>query len=296
MNYIHRMTLSQSHLEAFLQIAQLGSFTKAADRLGLTQSALSHRIRNLEEDLEATVFLRVGTKIKLTEAGTRLLQYCQVVQQAEEEFVAEIKPKRRASAGLAGRLRVGGVSSIMRSLALPVLGELIRKNPEVRLDFLVKEAGELPALLGNAQVDFVLSTAPFQASGVEEELLGYEENVLVQSTRKNAIRDVYLDHDAEDPTTFEFLKLQATKHGTIARSFLEDIYGLIDAVTEGLGKAVVPVHMIADAKGVEVVAGLKPLLVPVYLYHFRQPYYTQLHQLAHTKLRADLSAKLRAKK
>ena len=290
------MALSQIQLEAFSEIAKLGSFTKAADSLALTQSALSHRIRHLEEELETAVFIRVGNKVRLTESGTRLLQFCQVQSQAEDEFLNEIKPRKNKRADLSGRLRVGGVSSIMRSLVLPVTCSFIREHSGVRLDFLAKEISELPGLLSSGQVDFVISTAKIHAPGLEEEFLGYEENVLIRTTRKIPLPDVYLDHDQDDRTTFDFLKHQGQKSTTIARSFLDDIYGLLDAVAEGIGQAVMPVHIVSQAKGVEIVDHFKPLLVPVYLYQFRQPYYTRLHQLAFKKLQQEVAGKLRAKK
>lgn len=290
------VALSQIQLEAFREIVKLGSFTKAANSLALTQSALSHRIRHLEEELETAVFIRVGNKIRLTEAGSRLLQFCQVQSQAEEEFLNEIKPRKDKRAGLFGRLRVGGVSSIMRSLVLPSTSGLIRKHPNVRLDFLVKEVSELPGLLSSGQVDFVISTAKIQAPGLVEEFLGYEEYVLVRTIKNLSLPNVYLDHDQDDQTTFEFLKHQGQKDIAIARSFLDDIYGLIDAVIEGIGQAVIPLHIVSQAKGIEVVDHFKPMLVPVYLYHFRQPYYTQLHQLGFKRLKRDVIGRLRQKR
>jgi DNA-binding transcriptional LysR family regulator len=290
------MALSQNHLEAFQEINKHSSFTKAAAALGLTQSALSHRIRNLEETLETNVFIRVGIKIRLTEAGQRLLQFCQVQSQAEDEFLNEIKPRKGKRSELSGRLRIGGASSMMRSLVLPIAAELIRLHPKVRLDFLVKEVAELPEILKSGQVDFLISTAKLQSAGLDEEFLGYEENVLAQSEKKNSVSDVFLDHDMNDLTTLDFLKLQGQKNTLIARSFLDDIYGLLDGVSLGLGKAVLPLHLVSQTKGIEVVEGVKAFLVPVYLYQFKQPYYTQLHQLAHKKLNTELSAQLRSRK
>ena len=184
----------------------------------------------------------------------------------------------------------------MRSLVLPVCTGLVSEHPSVRLDFLVKEISELPGLLASGQVDFLVSTAKIHAPGLDEEFLGYEENILVQTTKKIAIPDVYLDHDQDDQTTFEFLKHQGQKNTTIARSFLDDIYGLLDAVVAGIGKAVMPLHIVSQTKGLEIVGNFKPLLVPVYFYQFKQPYYTQLHQKAFIKIKSDVAAKLRSKR
>jgi DNA-binding transcriptional LysR family regulator len=62
------------------------------------------------------------------------------------------------------------------------------------------------------------------------------------------------------------------------RAYFDDIYGLIDAVAEGLGRAVVPVHLLDPTTPVRVVSGFRPYEVPVFLHYHRQPYYTRLHQ------------------
>ncbi len=148
------MEFSQAQLQAFSEIARIGTFTKAAESLALTQSALSHRIRQLEEELGTSVFIRTGTKIRLTDTGKRLLQYCNVQKQAQEELIHDLKQDPRKSAKLAGRMRVGGVSSVMRPLVLPILSEIIQKNPDVRLEFSVRETAELKKLLVSGEVDF----------------------------------------------------------------------------------------------------------------------------------------------
>jgi len=72
------MGLSSSHLEAFAAVAQAGGFSKAAKILHLTQSALSQRIMNLEDDLAITLFIRDPSGLRLTPAGDELLRYWQM--------------------------------------------------------------------------------------------------------------------------------------------------------------------------------------------------------------------------
>jgi DNA-binding transcriptional LysR family regulator len=287
------MALSQLQLEAFSEINRVGSFTAAGLSLGLTQSALSHRIRNLEADLETAVFVRIGNKVRLTEAGTRLLKFCQVQMQAEAEFISDIKPSRTTA--LSGRLRIGGMSSVMRSLVLTSISGFLRENPGVTLEFLVREISEIPVLLTSGEVDFVVTSSRLEISGLHEELLGYEENVLVQSTKKHSQKDVYLDHDQNDQTTLDFLKAQGQKKINIRRSFLDDVYGLVDAVVEGLGRAVVPRHIAEASKGIEIIKTQKSLFHAVYLYYYEQPYYTKLHLKTQATLLSQLQPKLKSR-
>src|SRR4051812_2314768 len=85
------MALSSLHLEAFVALAKSKSFSEAARRLHVTQSALSQRILNLEADLEVTLFIRESTGARLSETGAKLLKYCQAKNSLEDEFLAELK-------------------------------------------------------------------------------------------------------------------------------------------------------------------------------------------------------------
>lgn len=67
--------LDSRKLLAFTTLARVGSFTMAARELNLTQSAVSHAIKSLEEDLELRLFDRLGRSVKLTPAGTQLLDH-----------------------------------------------------------------------------------------------------------------------------------------------------------------------------------------------------------------------------
>src|SRR2546430_8748358 len=68
-----RVDLEVRHLQLIAAVADVGSLTRAGDRLHLTQSALSHQLRDIEARLGAPLFLRVGKRLVLTPAGERLL-------------------------------------------------------------------------------------------------------------------------------------------------------------------------------------------------------------------------------
>lgn len=281
------MALSQIQLEAFIEVAKLGSFSKAAAQLNLTQSALSHRIKNLEDILETSLLVRQVGGVKLTEAGTKLLKFCRVQSQAEDEFLQELIP-RKEQGKLSGTLRIGGASTLVRSVLLPAIGELLRAHPDVRLEVHRRELRDLPGLLTGGQIDFLITCGSWQIPGTVEKLLGHEENVMIEAKRKDAIRDVYLDHDSDDQTTFEFLKKSGEKNLNIKRSFLTDIYGIIDGVAEGLGRAVAPMHLIEGCTDVKIVRGFKSLRTPIYGYQMKQPYYTRLHQAVSEHIEAKI--------
>lgn len=103
-------SLSSLQLDAFTEVARVGSFSAAADRLGLTQSALSQRVLNLEGELGTPVFNRLPGRLELTETGRRLLQYGHAKEGLEREFLNDLKSESQGQ--LAGSLRIAGFSAV----------------------------------------------------------------------------------------------------------------------------------------------------------------------------------------
>jgi DNA-binding transcriptional LysR family regulator len=274
------MSLSSLQLDAFQAVARQRSFSAAAKLLSLTQSALSQRVLKLEDELGATLFLREPAGIRLTELGERLLRYCESKGRLEEEFLAA-DPEE-----IQGLLRVGSFSTLSQSVLLPILGGLMKEHPKVRLELLNAEMRDLPSLLSSGRVDFLFTNAALEKQGVESLLVGHEENVLVRPTGKSP--DIYLDHDPEDPTTIDFFRLQEKKQMPLNRSYLDEIYTILEGVKLGLGQAVAPLHIAKGRKGIEVAPGFKPLRLPIFLSYYSQSYYTRLHKLALARLQQDV--------
>ena len=149
------MKIKSSHLEAFFAVARVLNFTRAAASVHITQSALSQRIAHLEEDLETTLFVRGKKAVRLTEAGQKLLRYCQTNEIAETELLAHLK---NSQDGYGGILRLAGFSSVNRSLVLPSLAPLMRKNKNLSIHVMTKEIFELEGLLRRAEVDYIISS------------------------------------------------------------------------------------------------------------------------------------------
>ena len=287
------MSLSASQLDAFLEVVKTGSFSQAAKNTFITQSALSQRIMNLENELNTALLSRETRGIRLTAAGEELLRYCKTRTVLENECLHKIKNAHSTS--LAGIVHVSGYSTVMRSLVLKTLQTILIKNRERRLEMFTKEMSELPGLLRSGETDFIFLDHALEKEGLESKLIGSEEYVLVESSqprKSSATNSVFLDHDIDDHTTHRFFEIQKKRPEKLTRLFLDEIYGIIDGVAMGLGKAVVPLHLIKEDKRIRVVPGYKPLFVPIYLHFYRQPFYTKLH-LAVVELisRAELRKK-----
>lgn len=285
------MKLNASQLEAFYKIAQTLNFTKAAEQLYVTQSALSQRIAKLEEELETTLLIRDRGALRLTETGEQLLRYCQLQTQAESELLARFKNTREE---LAGSLRIGGFSSVNRSLVIPALRRILRDNPKLSLQLLSRELHELPGILRSAEVDYVLSCQITESESLENIFLGFEDSVLVQS-KKHPSSEIYLDHDESDQTTKSYFLRSKLRFKPESRRFLDDVYGLIDGVRNGFGKAVLPLHLIEGMNDLEILHPQKKLSVPVYLTFFRQPYYRRFHGIFLETLQSHFVRSLRQK-
>ncbi len=115
-------------LPAFEAVARLNSFSRAAEEMSVTQSAISHRIRQLEDSLGEELFIRAGRNLSLSEAGEQFLD-------AVGPALAQIE---RAAARLRGggdeRLRLAVPSSLAVCWLIPRLPQLQRQHPEIDLD------------------------------------------------------------------------------------------------------------------------------------------------------------------
>lgn len=270
------MKLLRDNLRAFYEVYKWNSFTKAAKAIHLTQSALSHRIRNLEQELEVTLFDREPTGIRLTDAGTKLLRYCQTQIQIEEELLRDLNQVEEGE--FSGTLRIGSVSSLAWSILTPSIGRIIRENPGIHLDIIAREVSELPVLFKRGRIDLLMTNEQLNEPSLEEHFLGTETYVLIEPKVKTSRKDIYLDHQEEDKFTFNFLTHEKRKIDAINRSFMDDNHGLIAGVKEGFGKAFVPLHNLKNEKNVVIKKKSKGQKHPVYLYYKKQPFYTKLHQ------------------
>jgi DNA-binding transcriptional LysR family regulator len=248
----------------------------------VTQSALSQRVMLLEESLGLTLFIRSAAGIRLTDVGERLLRYCQVRGSLEEELLGDLRNPQGKE--LSGTLRIAGYSSVVRSLLLPSLAPFLRKNPRVRCDFFSREMRDLPGMLLRAEADMIVIDHGWDRSDLTRLAIGREEYVVIESSRHPTPKDVYLDHDPSDTATELFFKRQPARPEKYERLFFDDVYGVMDGVAQGLGRAVMSRHLVDKRLPVRIVKGFKPRSVDVVLHHFTLPFYSKLHSAVVTEL------------
>lgn len=113
-------------LQVFVQVAELGSFTRAATVLGVAQPALSRHVRTLEVELRQSLFERHGRGVALTSAGQRLLAHARGILQQLERARADMEAQR---GGITGLLSVGLPPSLSRTLTATLVDAFAQRFP-----------------------------------------------------------------------------------------------------------------------------------------------------------------------
>jgi LysR family transcriptional regulator for metE and metH len=151
------LDLEIRHLQLVAAIADAGSMTAAAERMHLTQSALSHQLRDIEARLGAPFFTRLGRRMVLTEAGRRVLETARrvlgEVQRAEDDL-------RRLAGHDAGSIRVCTECNTGYHWLAPLLSVFGRRHPQVTLHVAADATADpVPALL-DGRVDLAILIDP----------------------------------------------------------------------------------------------------------------------------------------
>ena len=269
------MSISSLYLDAFKEVAKTENFSEAAANLFVTQSALSQRIKNLEKELELTLFLRTPGGAVLTEQGLGLLRYCQTKETLENELLNDLNYS--GGSEISGVLRIGTYSSIYRSVLIPALSDFIKSNKKVKYEFICAKMNQLPGMLNRGEVDLITMDYELKKSNLQTLKLGSEHLVLIESKKGSSQKNVFLDNDANDLATESFFKNQKTKTPDYSRSFFDDCYGIIDGVVGGAGRAVMSRHLILQNKKIKIDESFMSVKLDVWLHHFKQPYYSKLH-------------------
>ncbi len=283
------MKLTSAYLEGFLAICRQGNLTAAAKHLGLTQPALSLRLKNLEDILEETVLIRQKDGVVLTEAGHRLLEHAEFVEGLEKECLADLRDEGKIS----GTLRIGSFSTIGRSLVFPALVPMLKNFPEMGLHFSVKELRELPALLHSGELDIIFLDRELAREGVESIFLGHEEYVFITSKQEENVPEIYLNHDEDDLMSFRYWESVGEPRVHLNRRYLDEIYNVIEGVADGVGVSVLPRHLIKNDSRIKVLNPKRVFPSPVYMISKKRAWRPRHLQLAMESLEQGLKMNLK---
>ena len=173
-HHLRKRAMEIDQLRYFLQVAERGNFTRAAEELGISQPALSRSIQKLEEELGQPVFERKTRSVSLTEAGTLLQSRAQQVLTILEDTKAEITDD-----GHSGRVRVGAIPTIAPYFLPKVLRQFSKEFPKATVIVQENTTDSLLKSCTQGEIDLAILALPVSARYLEIEELFEEELLLV---------------------------------------------------------------------------------------------------------------------
>lgn len=255
--------LERAHLSLLREVSRTGSLTAAAKKLGLTQSALSHTVKRIEEQLGTDLWQRSGRTVRLTPAGEHLLALAhRVLPQLEhaERVVAQL------ASGERGTLRIGMECHPCYRWLLGVVEPFLRAWPAVDLDVRQKfQFGGIGALFAH-DIDLLVTPDPLRRKGLSfVPVFAYEQVLVVSAKHPLARRAFVRAADLEEETLItypvEVERLDVYSQfllpaGTVPKrhKVIETTEIMLQMVACGRGVAALPAWLVAEyARTMDVV-------------------------------------------
>jgi DNA-binding transcriptional LysR family regulator len=201
-------------LAAFCAVVERKSFSQAAERLGVTQPAVSLQIRSLEQRLGRQLLDRSGRRVEPTEAGLRLYASAQRLLQAEEQLLEELEADDEGSVG--GALELGASTGPGGSVVPVLLCEFQELHPDVHVRLTVSDTQNVVAQVADRELELGIVGAGRRHRGVTFEPFFSDEVVLVvPAAHRFAAKTVTLEQLREEP-------LIVMQEGAGVRQVIED--------------------------------------------------------------------------
>lgn len=196
------MHIEFRHLRTIRAIHQAGGLARAAALLNMTQSALSHQVKGLEDQAGVELFVRRSKPLKLSAAGQKMLRAAEDILPRVAALEEEFAGLRRGSAG---RLHIAIECHACFDWLLPVLEQFRRAWPEVDVDIRPGLAFDALPALRREDVDLVVSSDPETLEGVEFlPLFDYEPVFVAARTHPLAARPFIEAEDFRDQTLITY--------------------------------------------------------------------------------------------
>ena len=141
------------NLITFIHVAELGSFTKAAEQLGYSQSTISFQIKQLEEELDCLLFERINHTITLTERGQELVSYAHQIRDLTDEF----KEKPSKGDQLSGHIHIVTPDSICEEMVTARYFDFHSKYPLISIRFSTADTSAMFEMLVRNEADLIIT-------------------------------------------------------------------------------------------------------------------------------------------
>lgn len=147
------MEQTLSSYKIFKTVAEEGSFLKAAEKLYISQPAISKSVKRLEDSLNVKIFVREARGVRLTNDGQMLYEHITAAFNSID--IAENKIKRKNSLGI-GTLRIGTSATLCKYVLLPYLTDFVSNNPHIQVSIQCQSTADTISLLNNGKIDIGL--------------------------------------------------------------------------------------------------------------------------------------------
>lgn len=229
-------------LEFFHRVGKLGGVGAAARSLGVTQPAVSQRVRRLERSLGKTLLGKVDRRITLTADGKRVYEACRRIFDITNTIEASFNG---ALPTLLGTIRVGGYSETCKVFLLPLLREFHRLHPSIEVDVRYQWPEEMVASLCRNEVDIIIASEPYGKPQIEMVPLFEVRMICVGPApgRKLSWKDLgtlpWLSYGTDDLLLRELERMAAKKKVALARPALRvpDSESILRLAATGAGCA-----------------------------------------------------------
>ena len=168
--------MNLNHLAIFHAVAQAGSMTRGAERLDISEPAVSKQVRDLERALGVPLFDRIGRRVRLSRAGEVLADYARrlfALAHEAEEAMTDVRAAGR------GRLAIGASTTIGTYLLPGVLAEFWRRHPRVELLVQIENTEQVHRRLAGHELDLGLTEGPVEEGELDAEVFHQDELVMI---------------------------------------------------------------------------------------------------------------------
>jgi len=244
------------NIRAFLMVAETRSFSRAAEKLFITQPAISKRIATLEHSLDCQLFDRLGKNVQLTQAGEALIP-------SYQRILAEITESRRIISTLrsqvSGHLKFGTSHHIGLHRLPPILKQYTNQYPQVELDIRFMDSEQAAALILKGDIELALITLPddiepplstipiwtdtMYCMVANDHALAKQKTVTIKQLSEHGVLLQAQSTHTRDIID-QALKLNTSIKIIMESNYLETIKAMIQ---HGLGWGVLPESMIDDS-------------------------------------------------
>lgn len=232
------MILSSDGVAAFIKIAETGTVHAAASVLGLTQTAVTQRLKGLETTLKLTLFLRSRRGMALTPDGEALLQYCRSVDELEGLFFSRVSKAGQVEWSV---VLVGPTSAVSTRVA-PQCAPLYKTHSQLRLHLRADDHSDRVTMVKRGEADLAIVPPELVPNEMTSKVLKPDRYLLVASAewRGRRLQDILeteriIDFYEQDQTTLRYLRAFDLAKPTRARLFVNENEALIRMFEAGAG-------------------------------------------------------------